>query len=619
MPDYAVNTAFNASGDLLRKITNMTNGVNKFGRNSKRSFDQASRSASNFKSTMAGVLAANAVSKSLDLTRRGLASVTNQFIEYDQAIVSASAKFKGLNLTTKEGVKTLDELKKTARGLGATTEFSATQAAQGLDFLAMAGFNATQAMAALPGVVDLATVANTDLARATDIASDSIGAFGLMTEDATQLQKNFTRVNDVFAKTMTVSNTSMEDLFETVKSGAAAFTGAGQSLETFNSMVAVLANAGLKGAESGTALRNVMLRLSKPTGEAATLIKDMGVNIQDSQGNFRDAIDILSDFEKGLDGMGSAQRSAALNTIFGARSVTAVNNLMAAGTDQLRDYRDELINSAGASKKMSDVMRGSIGNQLKSLGSAASEMGFKFFDAFQHKIIPAIQSLTEFIRAVDVSSIVAGLTTVIDVVVRLKGALVVLIATLGAYKLAMAALGFAAFIRNLVLVTRFVRAAIVAQGVWNTIMMLNPIGIIITAIGLFVGALWLLVDNFDVVGAAIAGVFKWIGSMILKVIDIWMMPFKVLWEGMKKLVAFFGGGDDESPSGDMTAGDVSQKIEVADAGINQRQAPNESAVAVQQVNFNGQLNIAGAPNGSTFEDNSKGAPAIKTEMIGVQM
>ena len=305
----------------------------------------------------------------------------------------------------------------------------------------MAGFNTTQAVAALPGVVDLATVANVDLARATDIASDSIGAFGLMTEDATQLQKNFTRVNDVFAKTMTVSNTSMEDLFETVKSGAAAFTGAGQSLETFNSMAAVLANAGLKGSESGTALRNVMLRLSKPTGEASDIIKEMGVNIQDNQGNFRDAIDILSDFEKGLDGMGSAQRSAALNTVFGARSVTAVNNLLSAGTDQLRDYRKELINSAGASKKMSDVMRSSIGNQLKSLGSAATELGFKFFDAFDGKIAPAIEGLTLWVRNFNVNPMVTGIVAVINVVLALKEAIFLLVGAMVAYKAIMIGMG----------------------------------------------------------------------------------------------------------------------------------------------------------------------------------
>ena len=248
MPDYAVNTAFNASGDILKKLTNMTAGVDKFGRRSSSSFNRASRSASNFKSTMAGVLAAGAINKSLSLTQQGLTAITNQFVEYDQAIVSSSAKFKDLILGTEEGTKKLTDLKNVARELGATTEFSATQAAQGLDFLAMAGFNTTQAVAALPGVVDLATVANVDLARATDIASDSIGAFGLMTEDATQLQKNFTRVNDVFAKTMTVSNTSMEDLFETVKSGAAAFTGAlVNQWKHLIQWLRCLANAGLKG------------------------------------------------------------------------------------------------------------------------------------------------------------------------------------------------------------------------------------------------------------------------------------------------------------------------------------------------------------------------------------
>lgn len=616
MPDYAVNTAFNASGDILRKITDMTSRVSKFGRTSKRSFNSASRAASNFKSTTAGILAAGAINKGISQLERGLSSVTSQFIDYDQAVISASAKFKGLNLTTKEGIKTMDALKKSARDLGATTEFTATQAAQGLDFLAMAGFSAEQAMASLPGVVDLATVANVDLARATDIASDSLGAFGLMTDDTTQLQANFIRVNDVMAKTMTSTNTSMEDLFETIKKGGSAFTGAGQSMETFNALAGVMANAGQKGSESGTALRNVMLSLAKPTGAAAGLIEKMGVNVQDSEGNFRDMLDILADLEVGLKGMGSAQRSAALETIFGRESATGINNILDAGTDKIRDFRSELIKAGGTSKQISGVMRGSIGNQLKSLGSAASEMGFKFFDAFENQISPAIQSLTQWVREFDVSAMVAGVTSIINVVVRLKGAIFALVGALAVYKLSMAAMGLVAFVKNIMLVTRAVKAAILAQGLWNAIMMMNPIGLIIAGISALVGGIWLLVDNFNLVVKALVSVFKWMGEMVLGYLNIIMTPFKLIWEGMKKITSFFGGGDDESS---LSASDTQDQINNFEMQQEKRQAPNQASVEVQQVNFNGQLNIAGAPQGSTFEDRTRGPSRINTDMLGAQM
>lgn len=578
MADYAVNTAFNASGDILRTLTNMTNRVDKFGRRASNSFGRASKSASQFKSTMMGVLAAGAVNKMIGSLNRGLSSVTTQFIEYDQAIVSASAKFKGLNLQTEKGVQTMTALKKTARDLGATTEFSASQAAQGLDFLAMAGFNAEQAMAGLPAIVDLATVANIDLARATDIASDALGAYGLATDDSAQLQKNFIRTSDLMAQTVTMANTDMESLFATIQKGASTFVNSGQSMETFNALAGSLANNSLKGGEAGTLLRNVMLRLAKPTGQASDLLKKLNIQTQDSKGNFKDVIDILGDFEKGLEGMGTAQKSAALKTIFGDESINGFNLLLSDGTEKLKGYRQELLNSAGASKRMADVMRGSIGNQLKSLGSAATELGFKFVDAFDGKIAPAIESLTMWVRNFNVSPIVTGLMTVINVVLALKEAIYLLVGAMVAYKAIMIGMGMVSFIKNLILVTRFIKAAYLAQGLWNTIMMLNPIGLIIAGVTAFIGIIW------------------------------------GLWAVIKKVAGWWFGGDDDNEFAD----EATAKQQVAQEQAS-RVAPNQTQVESQQVNFNGQLNIVGAPEGSTFDDNSGVGPQINTEFLGEQM
>ncbi|NCB47772.1 phage tail tape measure protein, partial [bacterium] len=295
----------------------------------------------------------------------GLGLVTRQYFAFDQSITSASAKFTDLNRNTVDGQQKLEALRQIARKLGAETEFSADQAAQGLDFLAMAGFKTEQAISLLPGVVNLATVANVDLARATDIASDALGAFGLNTSDSTQLAINFTRINDVMAATMTRSNTSMEDLFESIKKGGASFVTAGQSVESFNALAGIMANSGLKGEESGTQLRNIMLRLADPTAEAAAQLKKLGVVTQDQNGNFLDIVDIIASLETGLNGMGTAQRSAALAQIFGARSVTGMNILLKEGSSNIRNFRTGLEGSAGASERMADVMRSSLMNQLK--------------------------------------------------------------------------------------------------------------------------------------------------------------------------------------------------------------------------------------------------------------
>jgi len=364
MPDYAVSTAFTGKDQVSPRFKAMAAGATRFGNQATNAFSKASKAGAKSQSIFKSILAANAVSRGLELLKQGVQAVAVEFVGFDQAVTSASSKFKGLDLTSQAGMETLSQLKQVAREVGAETQFSAGEAAEGLDFLAMAGFNADQAMAALKPTTDLATVGNVDLATATDIASDSLGAFALMTEDAGQLQSNYTRLNDVMALTMSRTNTSLEDLFETIKAGAPSFTAAGQSMETFNALAGTMANSGVKASESGTSLRNIMLRLADPVAEAQDALDALGVVTADQEGNFRDIIDIMADVEKGLVGMGTQQRTAALSTIFGARAVTGVNILLDAGTDALRDFRTELENGAGKSKEMAQIMRQSLQNRL---------------------------------------------------------------------------------------------------------------------------------------------------------------------------------------------------------------------------------------------------------------
>lgn len=579
MPDFAVSTVFKAKDGVSAVFGKMGKQAGFFGDSADKAFRKASRSGSRFGDIVKGILVTDVIKGGLRALSNGLRAVSAEFVDYDAAIVSASAKFKGLNLNTQEGIDTFNQLKKTAREVGATTEFSATQAAGGLEFLAMAGFDAEQSMAALPGVVDLATASNVDLARATDIASDSLGAFGLMTTNTAKLTLNLARVNDVFAKTTTTANTNMEQLFEAVQKGAPAFTAAGQSMETFAALTGIMANSGVKGGEAGTSLRNVMLRLADPAKEAATVMSKLGVETQDQAGNFRDVIDILGDFEKGLEGMGTAQRTQALSTVFGARAVTGINLLLQEGTDGLRKYRGELENSAGASKTMADVIRSSIGNQLKGLNSALIELGFQFFDTFKNQIGPAIKSLTEFVRGIDIPAMVASFNSFLDVLIKFKPIILGIAAAFAIYNGVFIAFAIAGKIKTFLLFASALKSLAAAQGILNVVMALNPIGAIAAAVGLLVAGLVLLVDNWDAVVAAFKSGFKFISDI-------------------------FGGDSKEV--------DIKKTVDV-----NSRQAPNAANAAAQRVQFNGQLNIAGAPEGSTISGETTGAPPVRMDMAGV--
>ena len=351
-----------------------------------------------------------------------------EFIALDDAVTQAGAKFVDLDTRADSYAQSLDAIQRKSRQVASVTEFMAADAAGALDKFAMAGLASDVAMSLLMGTTNLATAAGTDLTTAVDIATDSMGAFGLAMDNAADAEKNLNRVSDVFAKTTTTANTDLNMLFESVTAGASAFTAAGQELETFAAFTGVLANAGIKGGAAGTSLRNVMLRLAKPTGEAADVLEALNVKTADAEGNFRDAVDILADFEKGLKGMGSQQRTAALATVFGARTVTGINILLAEGSDELRKYRGELINSAGASEQMANAMRMSLKNQLAILKSSVTELGLQFVQAFEKDGRGALERLITGVQNFDMTPIIEGARTFADILISMKPTVDALIA-----------------------------------------------------------------------------------------------------------------------------------------------------------------------------------------------
>jgi hypothetical protein len=333
-----------------------------------------------------------------------------------------------------------------------------------------------------------------------------------MSNDAAQTTANLTRISDVFAKTTTTSNTDLLALFESAKSGAPAFTAAGQSIESFSALVGTMANAGIKGSESGTSLRNMMLRLADATPAAQKVLDSLGITTRDEAGNFRDIIDILADFEKGLDGMGTAQRTAALSTVFGARSVTGVNVLLQTGTKTLREYRGQLEASAGSAAKMADAMRKSLTNQIEVLKSTLLEKGLQFVERFAERGGELLEKFTLFIRDVDIEPLIDGFERLLSIAVGvgkfLKTFWPVILAVVAAIKI----LAAVQTIYNAVLLVTTVLASPI------TLIVLA----IVAAVALLAAGVYLMVKHWDsVVGVlkVVGGFFKKVGQTIIK----WML------------------------------------------------------------------------------------------------
>jgi TP901 family phage tail tape measure protein len=634
--NFAVLTKFRGLDQVSKPIKRMELNTAKFGRTADKSFKKASKSALGFRSVLGGILGAGLISSGLMRLRMGAAAVTDEFIDFDQAATAAAAKFPD---GIKRGTSAFKQLKTAARDVGATTKFTAAEAAGGLDFLAMAGFNAKQAIAAIAPAAELAAVGNMDLARSTDIASDVLGAFQLKVDDSIQLTKNMTRVNDVMAKTITTANVDMEQLFETMKFGGPAAKAAGAEIETFSTIAAAMGNVGIKGSMAGTAMRTMFTNLAKPAKEARTLLKKMNVVVADGDGNFRDIFDILQDFNKATKDMGNKQRSAAVATVFGKRAISGVNAVLDKGADGLREYREMLEQANGTASKMAKDMNKGLGFRLKALKSAAIEMGFKFIDAFEDKLPGAIDAATAAVRNFDVKKVLDEIHKFGLFIDRATGFLrdmePLIWGVVG---------GLTAYhgIVKAIMAFKFVKmlwGVVGVMGPLNALMAANPIGAIALGIAILIVIIVLLIKHWDKVTEVAKGMWKEIKIIFQnlwesfkKLLDnpffrgivrlfnpLLEIPMQIIrnWEPIKKwfsdFFAFlkpgfellkkgfsivaeklgFGGGEDEK------------------AKAPGRKAPNQKEVASKsQIDFMGRVMFEGAPKGTKYEGETKGAPPI---------
>lgn len=332
--------------------------------------------------------------------------------DFEQSITNAAAVMKDV---TGRGTEEFKALTEAAKEVGRETEFTASQAAQGLEKLGMAGFTARQSIAALPGVIDLATASSTDFVLATDMATDTLGAFGLMSDDAETVGRNLARVNDVIAQSANSANVTLETMFETVSHGGAVAASAGVSFEEFSAMAGIMGSAGIKGSQAGTAMKNIVLRLTNPIGEAAQLLDRLGVNLDDAAGEMTKPTEALRMLEEGFDRLGitGRRRLAALNEIYGKIAGPGVNSLLLATTDKVKDFI-EANKEAVRTNKAADVAafkRDTVLGSTKTLMSAIESVKIEFAELNRGELKDFIDNTTKWIRE-NQPMLASGLNTI---------------------------------------------------------------------------------------------------------------------------------------------------------------------------------------------------------------
>lgn len=384
-------------------------------------------------------------------------------------------------------------LEQTARDFGAKTQFSASEAAQALKYMALAGWDANQSASALGGVLDLAAASGMDLAQASDMVTDYLSAFGMEANQSAYFA-------DLLSYAQANSNTTAEQLGEAYKNCAANLNAAGQDVETTTSLLAMMANQGLKGSEAGTALNAVMRDMTAKMKDGAIAIGDTAIQVMDANGNYRDMTDILTDVESATQGMGDAERAAALASTFTADSIKGMNLIMNAGVGEAAAFEEALRGSEGTAKAMADTMNNNLEGKLKSLNSKFEELQLKLYDA----VSPALSAGADAL-----SGLADGISWAIDnanILLPILGGLATAFVT---YQLAV---NGASIVMGIASAATNVMA--IAQGALNAVMMLNPIGLIVAAIVGLIAAIGLLWINCEDFRNFIIGIFENIGQFL---------------------------------------------------------------------------------------------------------
>lgn len=329
----------------------------------------------------------------------GAAVKTAADFESSMSQVQATMGITKDSMSTLDGqsVNTMDALSDLAKEMGAKTAFSASECAEALNYLALAGYDTQEMADTLPTVLNLAAAGGLDLASASDMVTDAMSALGMKTSDANKMV-------DQMAKTASSTNTSVGQLGEGILTiGATAKSVKGGTAE-LNTALGILANNGIKGAEGGTHLRNVILSLQNPTDGAAKTMEKLGVQTYDSEGNMRSLNDVLGDLNTSMDGMTAEEKANIISKIFNKTDLSSVNALLANTGDTWTDLQTAIENSGGAAQQMADTQLDNLSGQLTILKSAVEGFAISIGDALMpmiKNIVAKIQSFVDWLNNLD--------------------------------------------------------------------------------------------------------------------------------------------------------------------------------------------------------------------------
>ncbi|WHM14908.1 phage tail tape measure protein [Bacillus velezensis] len=298
-----------------------------------------------------------------------------------------------------------EDLKNIAAKMGAETKYTAVEAAEGLQYLAMAGFSVKAQVGSLPAVLNLAAASGEGLGRSADIVSNIMTGFGIKAEDSGHAV-------DVLVKAMTTANTDLPQLGDAMKFVAPVAHSLGYSIEDTATAVAKMSDAGIQGSMAGTALRASLLHLTNPVGQSAKAMKKYGIEVKDAHGNLKPIPELVGHISKQFEGMTSAQKTAAAAQLVGVEAASGFVTLLGVGEKGLRNYSKTLKEAGGTADKVAktqmDNLKGSFEQFTSALDGLGIAIGNEFLPTFR-KIVDTGTKVVEFLSELNPGIITTGL------------------------------------------------------------------------------------------------------------------------------------------------------------------------------------------------------------------
>lgn len=314
--------------------------------------------------------------------------------EFGQAIINTGMEFDA-QMSTVASIsgatgEELEQLREKAKEMGATTSFSATESAQALEYMAMAGWKTEDMTNGLAGVMNLAAASGEDLASVSDIVTDAMTAFGMSADKSTYFA-------DVLAKTASNANTNVGMMGETFKYVAPVAGAMGYSIEDMSTAIGLMANSGIKGSQAGTALRSTITRLAKPTKQSAAAMDALGLSITNSDGTMKSFMDIMLDMREGFSGLTEDEKASYAAMLGGQEAMSGLLAVVNSSDEDFKKLTDSIKDCDGAAEEMAKVRLDNLQGDVTIMKSAFEAAQIAISEKLSPVLRKVVGKITEWI------------------------------------------------------------------------------------------------------------------------------------------------------------------------------------------------------------------------------